>query len=69
MKKGPPYGRHERIEYLAPEEAQRILDTSKTWPARDVGNMLMLALFTGMRRGEIFKLEDRDVNLNSSSSA
>ena len=57
-----PVKDNERIEHLSTEEAQRFLDTAKTWPARDVGNMLMLAFFTGMRRGEIFKLEDRDVD-------
>ena len=53
---------NERIEHLSTEEVQRFLDTARTWPARDVGNMLMLAFFTGMRSGEIFKLEDRDVD-------
>jgi len=57
-----PVKDNERIEHLSTEEAQRFLDTARTWPARDVGNMLMLAFFTGMRRGEIFKLEDRDVD-------
>ncbi len=52
----------ESIEYLKPEEVQCFLATVKEWPARDVAHMLMLAFFTGMRRGEIFKLEDQDID-------
>lgn len=56
-----PVKDNEVIEHLTPEETRAFLDTARTWPARDVGNMLMLAFFTGMRRGEIFKLRDEDV--------
>lgn len=56
-----PVKDNEVIEHLTPEETRRFLDTARSWPARDVGNMLLLAFFTGMRRGEIFKLQDEDV--------
>ena len=56
-----PVKDNEVIEHLTPEETQRFLNTARSWPARDVGNMLLLAFFTGMRRGEIFKLQDEDV--------
>ena len=52
------------IEYLKPEEAQRFLTILQTWPVRDVARMLQLAFFTGMRRGEIFKLEERDIDFH-----
>ncbi|MCF6291291.1 MAG: site-specific integrase [Desulfobacterales bacterium] len=48
------------IEYLNPEEAARLLDVLDNWPDQDPARMLKLAWLTGMRRGEIFKLEDRD---------
>jgi len=57
-----PVKDNEVIEYLTIEEVNSFLETARLWPARDVGNMLMLAFFTGMRRGEIFKLEDGDVD-------
>ena len=56
-----PIKDNEIIEHLTPEETRRFLDCARTWPARDVGNMLLLAFFTGMRRGEMFKLQDDDV--------
>jgi len=55
---------NEIVEYLSPEESKRLLDTLQSWPSRDVANMLLLAYFTGMRRGEIFKLRDDDVDMN-----
>ncbi len=57
-----PVKDNEVIEYLTIEEVNSFLETARLWPARDVGNMLLLAFFTGMRRGEIFKLEDSDVD-------
>ena len=56
-----PVKDNEVIEHLTPEETRAFLETARAWPARDVGNMLLLAFFTGMRRGEIFKLRDDDV--------
>lgn len=56
-----PVKDNEVIEHLTPEETRAFLETARAWPARDMGNMLLLAFFTGMRRGEIFKLRDEDV--------
>jgi len=58
-----PIKDNEVVEYLKPEEAQRFLAVLKDWPVRDVANML-LAFFTGMRRGEMFKLESNDVDFH-----
>lgn len=57
-----PVKDNEVIEYLTLDEVNSFLETARRWPHRDVGNMLLLAFFTGMRRGEIFKLEDEDVD-------
>ncbi len=59
-----PIKNNEVIEYLQPEEAQRFLTVLKNWPVRDVANMMLLAFFTGMRRGEIFKLQTDDVDFH-----
>ena len=53
-----------KVEYLTTEQAARFLKTAREWPDRDVGRMVEIAYFTGMRRGEIFKLEERDVDFN-----
>lgn len=49
-------------EYLAPEEAERFLRVLESWPSQDAARMLKLAMLSGLRRGEIFKLEDRDLD-------
>ena len=56
---------NEVVEYLAPEEAARLLQVLEHWPTQDVPRMLKLAMFTGMRRGEIFKLQDRDLDFHA----
>lgn len=53
---------NEKVEYLTQDEAKRFLKVVREWPDRDVGRMLQVAYFTGMRRGEIFKLEERDLD-------
>ena len=49
---------NEVTEYLTPKEVQKLLGVLDVWPSRDVARMLRLALLTGMRRGEIFALEN-----------
>jgi len=53
---------NEVVEYLEPEEMVRLSTVLDEWSNQEVARMLRLALFTGMRRGEIFKLEDRDLD-------
>lgn len=55
---------NERVEYLEPEQMRRLLGVLETWRSRDVVRMLRLAMVTGMRRGEIFKLENHDVDFH-----
>jgi integrase len=53
---------NEVVEYLEPDEMVRLLGVLKTWPAQDVARMLRLAMFSGLRRGEVFKLENQDID-------
>ena len=55
---------NERVEYLNPEETERFLNVLKTHPNQEAARMLELAYFTAMRRGEIFKLEDKDLDFH-----
>ena len=59
-----PIKDNEVIEYLKPDEARRFLEVVESWPERDVSHMLRIAYFTGMRRGEIFKLEESDLDFH-----
>ncbi|NDY55207.1 site-specific integrase [Desulfovibrio sulfodismutans] len=56
---------NEVVEYLEPEEAVRLKEVLDAWPSRDAARMLELAMFTGMRRGEVFKLRDVDLDFLS----
>jgi len=60
-----PHKDNEVVEYLTQEDAARLLEVISTWPSQDVARMLKLAMFTGVRRGEIFKLQDRDLDFHA----
>ena len=53
---------NEVVEYLKPKQLKRLRDVLDEWPSRDVVRMLRLAMLTGMRRGEIYKLRDEDLH-------
>jgi integrase len=56
---------NEVVQYLTSEQAARLLKTLDEWPAQDVANMIRLAMYSGMRRGEIFKLKLEDLDFNN----
>jgi integrase len=51
-----------KTEDLTPEELSRLLEAIDEDDNRQVAHMMKLALFTGMRKGEIFKLRWQDVD-------
>jgi integrase len=53
---------NEVVEFLTPAQAARLAKVLDEWPSPDVANMLKLAMYCGLRRGEIFKLQDRDID-------
>ena len=51
-----------KTEDLTPEQLARLLTAIDNDPHAHAGDMMKLALFTGMRRGEMFRLRWRDVD-------
>ena len=53
---------NQKTEMLTDDEALRLLDTLDNWPCRESAAFIKFAMFTGLRRGEIFRLAWNDVD-------
>jgi len=54
----------EKTEYLTDEQVQRLFAVLEKWPNQEIARMIKLAMFTGMRKGEIFKLHISHVDFH-----
>jgi integrase len=57
---------NQKTEFLTAEELGRLLETLDKWPCADTVAFIRFALFTGLRRGELFKLTWDDIDFERS---
>jgi len=57
-----PTVHNEKTEDLTPTQLSKLLEAVEKDEHPQAGNLMKMALFTGMRRGEMFKLKWKDIN-------
>ena len=53
---------NERTEYLSKKEMTRLNKVLDTWPDKVVSSIIKFAMYTGLRRGELLKLQWSDID-------
>ncbi len=57
-----PRVNNKKTEDLTPDQLQRLLQAIEEDPHPQAGKLMLMALYTGMRRGELFKLKWEDID-------
>ena len=57
-----PRVNNEKTEDLTPEQLERLLKAIEEDPHPQAGKIMLMALYTGMRRGELFRLKWEDID-------
>jgi integrase len=57
------------VEYLTQSQTRKLLDVLQDYPSKPVANIIKFLLFTGIRRGEAFKLKWENVCFESRAIA
>jgi len=56
---------NEKTEDLTPDQLSKLLEAIEKDEHPQAGNLMLMALYTGMRRGEMFKLKWQDINFDT----
>lgn len=59
-----PVLNNEKTEVLTPDQLKSLLQVIEDEPNKQVANLMKMALFTGMRRGELFRLTWDDIDFD-----
>ena len=57
---------NQKTDFLTEDQLSRLLETLDTWPVKESVAFVKFAMFTGLRRGELFKLTWDDVDFERS---
>jgi len=57
-----PRANSQKTEDLTPEQLSKLIEVLEEWPNIQVANLMKMALYTGMRRGELFRLQWNDID-------
>ena len=60
---------NQKTEFLSEDDLSSLLDVLKAWPDKMSVAYIKFAMYTGIRRGEQFKLRWKDIDLNRKTAA